>query len=66
MKLTSSWDICVFTELLLFEGSLANVKYVGVTLEIEEGGEGGSNKIWEWRGWKGGWKGVACVEFQES
>ena len=40
MKLPSSWDICVFTELLLSEGSLVKGGYVGVTLEIEEGGEG--------------------------
>ena len=44
MKLSSSLGICVFTELLLSEGSLVNV---GVTLEIEEGVEGSSNLIWE-------------------
>ena len=42
MKLSSSCDFCVFTELLLSEGSLVKGEYVGVTLEIEEGGEGGS------------------------
>ena len=33
-------------------------EYVGVTLEIEEGVEGGSNLIWEWSGWKAGWENV--------
>ena len=36
--------------MLLSEGSLVKGEYVGVTLEIEEGGEGCSNLNWEWRG----------------
>ena len=36
MKLSSSLDICVFTELLLSEGSLVKGDYMGFTLEIEE------------------------------
>ena len=39
MKLSRSWDICVFTKLLLSEGSLVKGGYWGVTLEIEEGVE---------------------------
>ena len=39
-----------FTELLLSEGSLVKGAYVGVTFELEEGEEGGSNFNWEWRG----------------
>ena len=44
MKLSSSLDFCVFTELLLSEGSLITVD---VTLDIEDGVDGGSNLIWE-------------------
>ena len=33
----------MFTELLFSEGSLVKWEYVGGTLEIEEGVEGGSN-----------------------
>ena len=47
MKFSSSFEICVFTELLLSEGSLIKGEYVGSTLEKEEGVEGGSNLIWE-------------------
>ena len=47
MKLSSSWDICVCTELLLSERSLVKGEYWG---EIEDVVEGGSILIWEWRG----------------
>ena len=42
MKLSSSGDICVLTELLLSDGSLVKREYMGVTFEMEEGGEGSS------------------------
>ena len=42
MKLSSSLDICVFTELLLSECSLVKGEYVGVTFVIEVGVDGGS------------------------
>ena len=51
IKLSSSLDSCVFTELLLSEGSLVRGGgYVDVTSVREEGVEGGSNFIRELRG----------------
>ena len=39
-KLSSLYDICVFSESLLSDGSLVRGEYMGVTFELEEGGEG--------------------------
>ena len=45
MKLSSSCDICVRSLSLLSDDSLVRGEYVGVTCEIEEGGEG----IFTWK-----------------
>ena len=50
IKLSSSLDNCVVTELLLSEGSLVKGEYVGLTSVIEEEVDGDSIFIRERRG----------------
>ena len=57
-KLSNSLYKSVFTGLLLSGGSLVKGEYIGVASVWDEGVDGASILIWEWRGWKRDWEKV--------